>query len=143
MLARNVHIAAERRSPICCFSFYCSVTVWGRDKKCKCNCSRETSGLLPWHTELHSVTELCKVQNWLERNTNLTAGKTTPIHVFHLLILLFLEFSFNFCFVSGLGSSKYLIEFCRSIQREKNIAHSSALIKIGIKCMRLQAQSFI
>lgn len=32
------------------------------------------------------VTELCKFQDWIDRNTNHLAGKTVPIYAFHLSI---------------------------------------------------------
>lgn len=40
-------------------------------------------------TGLCGVTKLCRYQDWMDRNTSLLAGKTFPIHVFHLCMQLF------------------------------------------------------
>lgn len=52
------------------------------------NCHREKLHLLPGQPGLWCVAELCKFQNWIEKNTNSLAGKTAPLSVLYLCIYL-------------------------------------------------------
>lgn len=45
--------------------------------------SREESCLLPCQTELCSMAELCKPQNWTDIDTSPLAGKTARLYVFY------------------------------------------------------------
>lgn len=79
---------------VCFFSCHCPLTGQGRDKTI-----REKWGVLPCQTGLCCLTEWCKSQERIERNTKPLACKNSSKCILSVNYLVCLKFSFKISFI--------------------------------------------